>query len=31
MGADLGAGIRKVRMAIELKRKGKSGGTRVIS
>lgn len=30
-GADLGNGIRKVRMAITSKGKGKSGGTRVIT
>lgn len=30
-GADLGCGIRKVRMAIASKGKGKSGGARVIT
>ncbi len=30
-GADLGGGIRKVRMAITSKGKGKSGGARVIT
>lgn len=30
-GADLGGGVRKVRMAIKSKGKGKSGGARVIS
>ena len=30
-GTDLGAGIRKVRMAIASKGKGKSGGARVIT
>lgn len=30
-GADLGQGIRKVRMAITAKGKGKSGGARVIT
>lgn len=30
-GADLGGGIRKVRMAIASKGKGKSGGARVIT
>ena len=29
-GADLGCGARKVRMSIRSKRKGKSGGARVI-
>ena len=31
MGIDLGNGYRKVRMAIASKRKGKSGGSRVIT
>lgn len=31
MGADLGGGFRKVRMAITSKGKGKSGGARVIT
>ncbi len=31
LGTDLGAGLRKVRMAIESKGKGKSGGARVIT
>ena len=31
MGIDLGEGIRKVRMAITLKGKGKSAGARVIT
>ena len=30
-GADLGGGVRKVRMQIRSKRKGKSGGARVIT
>jgi len=30
-GADLGHGLRKVRMAISAKGKGKSGGARVIT
>ena len=30
-GADLGGGVRKVRMAIKSKGKGKSGGARVIT
>lgn len=30
-GADLGHGLRKVRMAISVKGKGKSGGARVIT
>lgn len=30
-GADLGGGIRKVRMSIKSKGKGKSGGARVIT
>ncbi|MBP5677971.1 MAG: type II toxin-antitoxin system RelE/ParE family toxin [Bacteroidales bacterium] len=30
-GVDLGGGIRKVRMAVESKGKGKSGGMRVIT
>lgn len=30
-GADLGGGVRKVRMAISDKGKGKSGGARVIT
>ena len=30
-GNSLGKGVRKVRMAIEAKRKGKSGGARVIT
>jgi hypothetical protein len=30
MGDDLGGGFRKVRMAIETKNKGKSGGARII-
>lgn len=30
-GSDLGIGVRKVRMAIASKRKGKSGGARVIT
>ena len=31
LGTDLGGGLRKIRMAITLKGKGKSGGARVIS
>lgn len=31
MGVDLGHGLRKVRLAISSKRKGKSGGCRVIT
>lgn len=31
IGADLGGGVRKVRMAITYKGKGKSGGARVIT
>lgn len=31
LGIDLGMGYRKVRMAIKSKRKGKSGGARVIT
>lgn len=31
LGVDLGAGLRKVRMAISSKGKGKSGGARVIT
>ena len=31
MGTDLGGGIRKIRMAISSKGKGKSGGARVIT
>lgn len=31
MGKDLGGGVRKVRMAITSKHKGKSGGARVIT
>lgn len=31
IGTDLGQGVRKIRMAIASKRKGKSGGTRVIT
>lgn len=31
MGSDLGNGVRKVRMAIASKGKGKSGGARVIT
>lgn len=31
MGVDLGGGLRKVRMAITSKNKGKSGGVRVIT
>lgn len=31
MGTDLGNGVRKVRMAITSKGKGKSGGARVIT
>ncbi|MDE5585700.1 MAG: type II toxin-antitoxin system RelE/ParE family toxin [Muribaculaceae bacterium] len=31
LGDDLGCGIRKIRMAIKSKGKGKRGGTRVIS
>lgn len=31
MGVDLGKGLRKVRMAIASKGKGKSGGARVIT
>ncbi len=30
-GSDLGGGVRKVRMAISSKRKGKSGGARVLT
>lgn len=30
-GADLGMGLRKIRMKIEAKGKGKSGGARVIT
>lgn len=30
-GVDLGNGVRKIRMAISSKRKGKSGGARVIT
>lgn len=30
-GADLGGGLRKIRMAIDSKGKGKSGGARVIT
>lgn len=31
LGTDLGSGLRKVRMAIQSKAKGKSGGCRVIT
>ncbi len=31
MGTDLGSGVRKVRMSITSKGKGKSGGARVIT
>ena len=31
MGADLGNGVRKIRMAVKSKGKGKSGGVRVIT
>ncbi|MBM6720250.1 type II toxin-antitoxin system RelE/ParE family toxin, partial [Bacteroides gallinaceum] len=31
LGTDLGGGLRKIRMAITSKGKGKSGGARVIS
>ena len=31
LGDDLGSGIRKVRMAIASKGKGKSGGTRILT
>lgn len=31
MGKDLGSGVRKIRMAVKSKRKGKSGGMRVIT
>ena len=31
MGADLGGGLRKVRMAIKSKGTGKSGGARIIT
>lgn len=31
LGTDLGNGVRKVRLAITSKRKGKSGGARVIT
>lgn len=31
LGDDLGSGIRKVRMAIALKGKGKSGGARILT
>ena len=30
-GVDLGGGLRKIRMAIDSKRKGKAGGARVIT
>ena len=30
-GDDLGNGVRKIRMAIESKRKGKSGGARILT
>ena len=30
-GVDLGCGLRKIRMAIDSKRKGKAGGARVIT
>ena len=31
MGKDLGSGVRKIRMAVKSKGKGKSGGMRVIT
>ena len=31
IGDDLGAGVRKIRMAIEAKGKGKSGGARILT
>lgn len=31
VGDDLGNGVRKIRMAIESKRKGKSGGARILT
>lgn len=31
MGKDLGSGVRKIRMAVKSKEKGKSGGMRVIT
>ena len=31
MGTDLGNGVRKIRMAVKSKGKGKSGGVRVIT
>lgn len=30
-GADLGGGLRKIRMAVDSKKKGKAGGIRVIT